>query len=49
MLEYEGIDPEVALAEVNEWSIHGSKLSAMAEEFGPGCLFFLDGHLTPDL
>ncbi|EXJ67088.1 uncharacterized protein A1O5_09734 [Cladophialophora psammophila CBS 110553] len=48
VLEYEGIDTNVALADVNEWSIHGSKLSALCEAFGPGCLFFLDGHLTPD-
>ncbi|EXJ62447.1 hypothetical protein A1O7_02882 [Cladophialophora yegresii CBS 114405] len=48
VLEYEGVDANVALGDVNEWSIHGSKLSALCEEFGPGCLFYLDGHLTPD-
>ena len=39
----------VALSQLSEWSTQGKKVNQLCERFGPGCLFYLSGILTPDL
>ncbi len=40
---------EVALKQLNEWSLRGSKLHKLCVELGPGCLFYLGDQLSRDL
>ena len=39
----------VALKQLNEWSLRGSKLHKLCLELGPGCLFYLSEQLSRDL
>ena len=39
----------VALKQLNEWSLRGSKLHKLCLELGPGCLFYLGDQLSRDL
>lgn len=43
------LDLSEVLLRINEWSLYGSKLNALCSEFGPGCFFYLNNHLSEDL
>ena len=43
------MDPEEVRNNLNEWSILGSKLNFICEEFGPGSLLLIGEHLSNDL
>ncbi|KAJ4523708.1 hypothetical protein HRR83_000355 [Exophiala dermatitidis] len=48
VMQRENMNPTVVLAHINQWSVQGAKLNGLCSKFGPGCLFFLDGLLSPD-
>ena len=49
VLRAAGISEDMALKRLNEWSLLGSKINKLCEEFGEGCLFFLGELLSKDL
>ncbi|KAL9002246.1 MAG: hypothetical protein Q9188_004818 [Gyalolechia gomerana] len=48
VLEAGGLVADVALKQINRWSLYGSKLDTICRTFGAGSLFYLEEQLSSD-